>query len=380
VAIPLSNPLSIPFLDLSAAYQELKPQLDAAYQRVMSAARFILGDELEAFEAEFASLCGARFCAGVGNGLDALHLILRAYEIGPGHEVIVPSHTFIATWLAVTHSGARPVPVEIDEQTYNLDPARIAAAITPRTRAIMPVHLYGQPAAMDQIRDIAARHNLRVIEDAAQSHGAHWNGKPTGALGDAAAFSFYPAKNLGAFGDAGAIVSNDPVLIERVRRLRNYGASAKYDHDFIGFNSRLDPLQAAFLRVRLRALPEWNARRARIAQIYLAGLAGMPGLTLPVVIEPADPVWHLFVIRHPERDRLRSWLLSQGIETAIHYPAPPHRTGAYSTDFAASELPIADRLASTILSLPIGPHLSEADPHLVIDAIRRFPASKDARG
>jgi dTDP-4-amino-4,6-dideoxygalactose transaminase len=255
----------VPFLDLKAAHAELRAELDAAYARVMDSGWFVLGDELAAFEAEFAAYCGARHCVGVGNGLDALHLILRAMQIGPGDEVIVPANTYIATWLAVSYAGAAPVPVEPDPRTFNLDPARVEAAVTPRTKAVMPVHLYGQPADVDAVREVAARHGLRVIEDAAQAQGARYRGRAAGSLADAAGFSFYPGKNLGAAGDAGAVTTDDDALAAELRRLRNYGSPAKYQHDVKGFNSRLDELQAAVLRVKLRRLDEWNARRAAVA-------------------------------------------------------------------------------------------------------------------
>ncbi|HSR06325.1 MAG TPA: DegT/DnrJ/EryC1/StrS family aminotransferase [Bryobacteraceae bacterium] len=363
----------VPFLDLSQTYRELKPQLDAAYQRVMNSGRYVLGEELEAFETEFAAFCGAGSCAGVANGLEALTLILRAYGIGPGDEVVVPSHTFIATWLAVTHAGAVPVPVEPLQRTFNIDPGKIEAVVTARTRAVIAVHLYGQPAAMDAIAEVAARHGLRVIEDAAQAHGARWQGRTAGNLADAAAFSFYPAKNLGAYGDAGAVVSDDPDLMARVRRLRNYGAAEKYDHDAAGFNCRLDPLQAAFLRIRLGCLRDWNSRRASIAQTYLQSLSAVRGCTVPQVAPSCDPSWHLFVIRHRERDALRAWLAREGIETLIHYPIPPHLSGAYAElGYSPGALPISEQLAHEVLSLPIGPHLDNASVERVIQAMAAY--------
>jgi dTDP-4-amino-4,6-dideoxygalactose transaminase len=370
--------LSVRFLDLSWTYRELKPQLDEAYERVMGSGKYVLGEEVEAFEAEFASFCGARYCAGVANGLEALELILRGYGIGPGDEVLVPSNTFIATWLAVTQAGAVPVPVEPDERTFNIDPSRISTALTPRTRAVIAVHLYGQPADMDAISEVARHHGLRVIEDAAQAHGARWSGRTAGNLGDAAAFSFYPAKNLGAFGDAGAVVSSDADFIARVRRLRNYGASVKYDHDVTGFNSRLDPLQAAFLRVRLRCLRVWNLRRTKIAHAYLQKLSLVPACILPHVPLTDEPSWHLFVIRHRERDLLREWLSRAGIETIIHYPVPPHLSGAYAhLGKSPGSLPIAERLARQVLSLPIGPHLNDASVDRVVQAISAYGVSSE---
>lgn len=365
--------MTIPFLDLKAPYQELQAEMDAAYHRVMASGWYILGEEVEHFEQAFAEYCGAKYCVGVGNGLDALHLILRGYSIGTGDEVIVPSNTYIATWLAVTYAGATPIPVEPDPYTYNLDPARIEAALSPRTRAIMPVHLYGQPADMSPILAIARQHNLKVIEDAAQAHGAYYNNQRVGAIGDAAGFSFYPGKNLGAMGDGGAIVTNDVTLVEQIRMLRNYGSRIKYEHEMAGFNTRLDPLQAAFLAIKLRYLDEWNIRRASLAQRYREHLAEVSGLTLPVFLPHTQPVWHLFVVRHPKRDKLQQHLTQYGIGTLIHYPIPPHRSGAYTAlGYNFGDFPIAEELAQTIISLPIGPHLFETDQERVIDAVRNF--------
>jgi dTDP-4-amino-4,6-dideoxygalactose transaminase len=383
--------MTIPFLELKPAYDELQEEFDTAYRRVMDSGWYLLGRELEAFEAEFAAYCGVKHCVGVGNGLDALHLILRAMHIGAGDEVIIPSHTFIATWLAVSYAGATPVPVEPDPQTYNLDPNRIVAAITPRTRAIMPVHLYGQPADMDPINEIAHQHGLRVIEDAAQAHGALYRGRHCGSLGDAAGFSFYPGKNLGAFTDAGAVTTNDGELAQEVRKLRNYGSAVKYQHELKGFNSRLDELSAAFLRVKLRHLDEWNERRRKIAQFYLVSLRPLTsdlcppssGLVLPFVPSWAEPVWHLFVIRHPQRDALQQKLTEAGIGTLIHYPVPPHLSGAYSEFRPLTSdlwrMPIAEQLAETVLSLPIGPHLDFASCAQISAKIHEATAVKRER-
>lgn len=350
--------MNVPFLDLSAPWSELRVELDAAWHRVMASGWYILGKEVAAFEEEFAAYCGARHCIGVGNGLDALHLILRGYGIGPGDEVIVPSNTYIATWLAVTYAGAVPVPVEPDEATYNLDPAQIEAAITPRTKAIIPVHLYGQSADMDAISLVAGRHGLKVIEDAAQAHGARYRGRRCGSLGDAAAFSFYPGKNLGAIGDGGAITTDDEELAHRVRLLRNYGSSRKYVNEVAGFNSRLDELQAALLRVKLTRLDEWNDRRRALAANYLQSLAATD-LKLPFVPDWAEPVWHLFVVRHPFRDAVTEKLEQSDISWLIHYPIPPHRQGAYrDLGIAAGSFPIAEKLANEVVSLPIGPHMN----------------------
>jgi dTDP-4-amino-4,6-dideoxygalactose transaminase len=354
--------MKVPFLDLIAPYLELKDELDAAYRRVMDSGWYVLGQEVEAFEAEFAAYCEAKHCIGVANGLDALHLILRAMNIGPGDEVIVPANTYIATWLAVTEAGATPVPVEPAEQTYNIDPAKVELAITSKTKAIIAAHLYGQPADMDPINAIARERDLQVIEDAAQAHGARYQGKRVGSLGDAAGFSFYPAKNLGAFGDAGAVVTNDETIANEVRVLRNYGSQVKYYNERKGFNSRLDELQAAFLRVKLRKLEGWNDRRKRVADYYLQALTNMPNVGLPYVPQSADPVWHLFVVRTSDRRELQAHLASAGIETLIHYPCPPHLQSAYiGSGYSSGRFPITESMAREVLSIPIGPHLSDAD-------------------
>jgi dTDP-4-amino-4,6-dideoxygalactose transaminase len=364
--------VKVPFLDFTAPYEELKPGLDEAYFRCMRSAWYILGQEVEAFEREFADYCGTRHCVGVGNGLEALHLVLRAYEIGAGDEVIVPSNTYIATWLAVSYTGATPVPVEPDPRTFNLDPDRIEAAITRKTKAILPVHLYGQPADMDPIMNLARKHGLKVIEDNAQAQGARYKGRRTGSLGDAAGNSFYPGKNLGAFGDAGAVTTDDAELADRVRLLRNYGSKKKYYNEVKGYNSRLDELQAAFLRVKLGKLDEWNGRRRAVAAQYLAGLSGASGLTQPFVPPWAEPVWHLFVVRHPRRDELQQKLTAAGIGTLIHYPVPPHLSGAYADGkWAPGRFPIAENLADSVLSLPMGPHLSGEQTDVVIETTRR---------
>ena len=361
--------MKVPFLDLQSPHRELREELEAANRRVLDSGWFILGPELEAFEAEFAAYCGARHCVGVGNGLEALHLILRGYSIGPGDEVIVPAHTFIATWLAVSYAGAKPVPVEVDPATANLDPTRIEAAVTARTRAILPVHLYGRPAAMEEIGAIAARHGLKVIEDAAQAHGARYRGERAGSLGAAAGFSFYPGKNLGALGDGGAVTTDDPQLAEQLRMLRNYGSSQKYVHQLAGVNSRLDELQAAFLRVKLRLLDAWNARRAAVAARYAEGLAGS-GLVLPEVPAGIEPSWHLYVVRSKERDALQARLAAAGIGSLIHYPLPPYRQQAYAgLGIDPARFPVSEALAAEVLSLPMGPHLSDAQVAAVIAAV-----------
>lgn len=361
----------IPFLDLGATYRELRDDLDVAYQRVMDSGWFIRGAELDAFEQEFAESVSAAHCVGVGNGLDALTLALRALEVDEGDEVIVPSNTYIATWLAVTAVGATPVPVEPDPASYNLDPSRITAAITSRTRAILPVHLYGQPADLDPILQIARERDLRVIEDAAQAHGARYHGVPIGAHGDIVCWSFYPGKNLGAFGDGGAITTNSGDLADRVRVLGNYGSRVKYENEVLGVNSRLDELQAAFLRVKLQHLHEWNARRTAVAAHYDRVLSEVPELTCPAVPTGIDPAWHLYVVTHPERDLLQAHLAQHGISTLIHYPVPPHRQAAYRDDFEMLHLPGAERLAARSLSLPIGPHVETP----AVDTVARVVAS-----
>ncbi len=360
----------ISFLDLRASVSELQSDLDEAYRRVMASGWFINGSEVVAFEREFADYCGVRNCIGVGNGMDALYLILRAYGIGPGDEVIVPGHTFIATWLAVSNCGATPVSVGVFGDTYNIDPEEVAAAITPRTKAIMPVHLYGQPADMDALNALAQEYDLRIVEDAAQAHGARYKGCRVGALGSAAGFSFYPGKNLGAYGDGGAITTNDDELAEKLRMLRNYGSRRKYFHEIPGVNSRLDELQAAFLRVKLKRLDDWNVRRRDIAARYLQGLESLPGLELPKVETWAEAVWHLFVIRHPSRDALLAHLERRGVQTAIHYPIPPADSGAYQGQVKSDRACRA--IAEQLLSLPMGPHLSNADVDYVLQTLQDF--------
>jgi dTDP-4-amino-4,6-dideoxygalactose transaminase len=360
----------VSFLDVSAAGLELAGELDEALRRVASSGWFVLGPEVEAFEAEWAAFVGTSGCVGVGNGLDALTLALRAMDVGPGDEVIVPGMTFVATWLAVTATGATPVPVDVDPETSNLDASLLEAAVSPRTRVVVPVHLFGRPASMVAILAIARRHGLRVLEDAAQAHGARVGGRRAGSLADAAAWSFYPSKNLGAMGDAGAVTSDDPQLLERVRLLRNYGSQERYRHETAGVNSRLDEVQAAVLRAKLPHLDEWNSRRAGIAAAYLRGLAGS-GLELPPVPAPGEHSWHLFVVRHPERDRIRRDLAEAGIQTLIHYPTPPHLQHAYAElGLARGSLPRSESQAERGLSLPIGPHLGAADVELVVAAAR----------
>jgi dTDP-4-amino-4,6-dideoxygalactose transaminase len=360
------------FNDFSAMHAEMRERLDAAYSRVVNSNNFIIGSELTAFEEEFAEYCNTKHCIGVANGLDALFITLKAMGIGPGDEVIVPANTYIATWLAVSYAGATPVPVEPDARTYNLDPNLIEAAITTKTSAIMPVHLYGQTADMDAILAIADRFNLKVIEDAAQAHGARYKGRRAGSLGDAAGFSFYPGKNLGALGDGGAVTTSDDELAERLRVLRNYGSRVKYQNDVKGFNSRLDELQAAFLREKLSLLDDWNSKRRVVAETYLRSL-DMSGLTLPFVPDWAEPVWHLFVIRSENRNLLQKHLFDRGVSTLIHYPIPPHLQNAYADmRFSRGSYPITENIHDTVLSLPIYPQIKMGDINKVIFETREY--------
>lgn len=364
---------SVAFLDVGRLHATIRERLDAAYHRVVDTGFFIMGAELEAFEAEFADYCDVKHCIGVGNGLEAIHLLLRAYGIGPGDEVIVPSNTFIATWLAVSECGAVPVPVEPRVDTHNLDPALIGGAITSRTRAIIPVHLYGQPADMDPINAVAAKHRLVVIEDAAQAHGARYRGRRAGSLGHAAATSFYPAKNLGALGDGGAVLTNDTAIAQKVRRLRNYGSDVKYQHDVAGQNSRLDELQAAFLRVKLSVLDQWNDQRRAAARQYSTFLAGSDVGT-PFVPDHIEPVWHLYVIRSKKRDALKAHLDQRGVSTVIHYPIPPHRQACYQ-GFRGHKLPLAELLAGEVLSLPMSSALQVEEIAYVAESVAGFRKS-----
>ena len=360
----------IPFLDLGGINARDREELVAAFARVLDSGWYVLGAEVAAFEEEYARYCGVEHAVGVGNGLEALALILRAYrELGhlaTGDEVIVPANTYIATILAISENALTPVPVEPDLETCNLDPALIERHITPRTRAILPVHLYGQTADMTAINAIAARHGLRVIEDCAQAHGARHAGAAAGALGHAAGHSFFPSKNLGALGDAGAVTTNDASLAEVVRALRNYGSQRKYENRYRGVNSRLDELQAAVLRVKLKRLDEDNDRRRSIAARYLAQIA-RPGLALPVVGAGNLPVWHVFVVRAGAREALQRHLAERGIDTLIHYPIPPHQQQAYP-EWAGRHYPVTERIHAEVLSLPISPVMSEAEVSAVIEA------------
>ena len=360
--------MKIPFLDLKAGYLELKPEIDAAIKRVLDSGWYVLGEEVDAFEREYATYCKVKHCVSVANGLDALHLALLALGVGPGDEVIVPSNTYIATWLAVSQCGATPVPVEPDSATYNIDPARIEVAITSRTKVILPVHLYGQPADMESIFAIACKHGLKVLEDGAQAHGARYKGKRLGAHGDVVAWSFYPGKNLGAYGDGGAITTDDPEIADRIRVLRNYGSRVKYVNEVRGFNSRLDPIQASALRVKLQHLDSANEARRSIAAQYLSSMTNI-GLTIPSVPDWADPVWHLFVVRSKNRDQFQMQLNQAGIGTLIHYPIPPHLQGAYADlRLGKGAFPIAEQIHEEVLSLPMYPSMTLEQINQVVSA------------
>lgn len=362
--------MKAPFLDLGASYRELKPEIDTAVARVLDSGWYILGPEVEEFEAEWAEYCDAKHAVSLGNGLDALILALRALDIGPGDEVIVPSNTYIATWLAVSAVGAKPVPVEPDPESHNINPTRIAEAITTQTKVLLPVHLYGQPADMDPILTLAQQHGIAVVEDAAQAHGARYKGKRLGAHGDIVCWSFYPGKNLGALGDGGAITTDRADLADKIKVLRNYGSRVKYVNEVQGMNSRLDPIQAAVLRVKLKYLDDWTNRRRSIAELYTKELENS-GLTLPRVPNWADPVWHLYVVRSINRDRLQQRLGKAGIGTIIHYPIPPHMQEVYAgLGIATDTLPLATKIANEVLSLPIGPQMSKLEIRSTIKEAR----------
>jgi len=365
--------MNVPLLSFEPQHVPLRGALTDAFTRVYDSYWYVLGEEVKQFEQEYAAFNHVPYTIGVANGLDALMLALRVLEISPGDEVIVPSNTYIATWLAVTQVGAMPVPVEPDPATSNLDPARLVAAITPRTRAIMPVHLYGQACRMTEIMALAQQYGLHVVEDNAQAQGATFDGRMTGSFGAVNGTSFYPGKNLGALGDAGAVTTADADLAQRVRVLRNYGSQQKYYNEVVGYNSRLDELQAAMLRVKLPHLPEWTRQRQQIAAWYNQRLAGLPSLRLPTVADGATHVYHLYVVHSPHRTALQQHLTAAGIGTLIHYPVPPHRQQAYANlNLPAGSFPIAEELAATCLSLPMWPGMTEEHVEAVAAAIRSF--------
>ena len=370
--------MNVPFLNLKAAYIDVKSEVDEAIARVMHSGQYILGDEVKKFESNYAKYTESSYSAGVANGLDALHLSLKALGIGPGDEVIVPANTYIATWLAVSHVGATPVPVEPNIMTYNIDPNKIEQALTKKTKAIIAVHLYGQPVDMDPILALSKQYNLKVIEDAAQAHGALYKNKRIGAHGDVVAWSFYPGKNLGAYGDGGAITTNNHSIHNQITTLRNYGSKEKYINDVIGFNSRLDPIQAAILNVKLQYLDTLNARRREIAQQYISGLDGQACI-LPLADINNEYAWHLFVIRHTQRDELQSQLKRRGISTLIHYPIPPHLQIAYKNlGIKKGQLPITEMIHKEVISLPMDPSMKDDAVAYVIDeTIKSIKALRD---
>ena len=364
--------MNVPFVSFKPLEKELDKELRGAFERVLERSWYIDGKEDAEFEKAFAEFCHCDYCVGVGNGLDALMLVLRALEIGAGDEVIVPSNTYIATALAVTYVGATPVLVEPDIRTYNIDPAKIEKAITPKTKAIMPVHLYGQPCDMDPIMALAKKHNLYVIEDCAQAHGATYKGKIIGSFGDAAGFSFYPGKNLGALGDAGAVTTNDEAIAKKVRALGNYGSDYKYHHIYKGVNSRLDELQAAFLAAKLPIMDKVNNNRRETAAKFMAGIKN-PLVELPYVPEYANPVWHIFALRCKERDRLAAFLTEKGLGINKHYPIAIHLQDCYKDlGLKAGDLPIAERIATTQLSLPMYYGMTNEEIQYVIDCVNAF--------
>ncbi len=365
-----AHPITVPFLDLQPSYKASQAAIDEALLRVARSGWFLLGQELKAFEAAYADFCETKFCAGVANGLDALHLSLLALGVGPGDEVIVPSNTYVATWLAVSQCGAVPVPVEPDEKTYNLDASKVAAAISSKTKVILPVHLYGQAADMDAIRAVADAHQLRVLDDCAQAHGARYKGRQVGSLADLSAWSFYPGKNLGAMGDGGGVSGSDEALIDAVRVLRNYGSRIKYHNEVKGFNSRLDEIQAAVLSAKLPQLHAATQQRAQIAAQFLQGLQGLD-LQLPEVPAWAEPAWHLFVVRHADRDGLQQRLAARGVGSLIHYPVPPHLQPAYAElGLGPGAFPISEAMHREVLSLPLWPGMSQAQVEQVIQAVK----------
>ncbi len=368
--------MKIPLVDLKAQYTAIKEEIDEAMGRVLNNCNFILGEEVRLFEEEFAAFCRAECAVGIASGTAALHLALRACGVGAGDEVITTPLTFIATAEAISHCGARPVFVDIDPLTYNIDPPRIEAAVNEKTRAILPVHLYGQPANMKPILEIAHRYKLKVIEDAAQAHGASYQGRPVGTLGDAACFSFFPGKNLGAYGDAGAVVTNDPEIADKVRLLRNHGRHDKYEHLIEGYGERLDALQAAVLRVKLRHLPDWTSARQRVARQYTELLSNLDWLITPYCQPLAQHVYHLYVVRVQRREELQHWLKSREIATGVHYPIPLHLQPAYShLGYVKGDFPEAEQAASEILSLPMYPELASSQIKAIVEALTGFYCS-----
>lgn len=371
--------MTVPFVDLKAQYRTIAGPIDEAMRRVVTDADFILGRDVGQFESEFAAFCEAEYAIGVDSGTSALELALRAYGIGEGDEVITVAHTFIATVAAISYTGARPVLVDIDPDTFNIDVGKIQPAITARTKAIVPVHLYGQPADLDPILEIARKHNLIVVEDACQAHGARYKQKRVGAIGDAGCFSFYPGKNLGAYGDAGMVVTNDKELADRLKLLRNYGQPQKYRHVMMGYNRRLDSLQAAVLRVKLPYLDQWNESRRRAAGRYNKLLEGAVGLRTPYNAEESSHSYHLYVVQHPERDRLMSYLQDHGVASGLHYPIPVHLQPCYDgLGLGSGSLPVTEAVSSSVISLPMFAEITEEQIAYVCDQVREFCRANEA--
>lgn len=377
----MSEPRPIPMIDLKAQLEAVRPEIDAAIDRVLSSTAFVFGPDIKELEKEFADFCGTSDACAVANGTDALHLSLRAYGIGPGDEVVTVANTFIATGEAILLVGATPVFVDVDEKTFTMDPSQLEGAISSRTKLILPVHLYGHPADMTTIDEIARRHDLPVLEDAAQAHGAEWNGHRAGALGHAACFSFYPAKNLGAYGDAGMVTSSDSDFIARVRQIANHGAGThRYDNVVLGTNSRLDTLQAAILRVKLRHLGRWTEERRTRATAYTRALEGIPGVTLPREHHDARSAWHLYTIRAPHRDALQAHLRERGIASAVHYPRPIHlQPSMAAAGGKAGDLPVSERLSRQVLCLPIYPELRDEAVERIAGEVRCFVTERADR-
>jgi len=364
--------MKIPFLNLEPMHTQIKDEIIESFKKIYDRNWFILGQSVEDFEKEFAKYCNTDYCISCGNGLDALSIILRGYDIGEGDEVIVPSHTYIATALAVSYVGAKVVFVEPDIKTFNIDANKIEAAITKKTKAIIAVHLYGRPAEIDKIKALCEKYNLKLIEDAAQAHGAIYNGKRTGNLGDAAGFSFYPGKNLGALGDGGAIVTNDNALAEKVRAIRNYGSIIKYHNEYKGINSRLDEMQAEFLRIKLKYLDMWNAHRQKIAKLYLERINNSK-IILPYINSVDESIWHVFPLRTEYRDDLINYLNNNGISTLIHYPIPIHLQMAYKDlGYKIGDFPVAETISKTVLSLPMWYGISEDEINYVISVLNKW--------
>ncbi|MFP4473875.1 MAG: DegT/DnrJ/EryC1/StrS family aminotransferase [Candidatus Omnitrophota bacterium] len=363
--------MSVPFVDFSQQYQEIKDEVWPGLEQVFDRGNFILGDQAQQFEQDFARYCDAKYGVGVNSGTDALYLSLSALGVKPGDEVILPAHTFIATALCISYAGAKPVFVDIEEDTLNIDPAAFEAAITSKTRAVIPVHIYGQPANMDEIVAVARQHNIRVIEDAAQAHGAVYKDRRTGSLGDAACFSFYPTKNLGAAGDGGMVVTNDEKVYENLRMLRDYGRKGRYEHKVKGHNSRLDTVQAVVLTAKLKRLDQWNQMRRQVAAWYAEAFSGIQSVTLPLCRGDRSHVYHLYVIHVPERDKVLANLKERDIGALIHYPIPVHLQEAYhDAGYSAGDFPVAEKTAGEILSLPMFPHMTKEQVKCVADCLK----------